>query len=294
MPTLLLGNKIRQYRQLAVLQQCRLNRNNDPFSAYQREHHRAALQLVSDILKQEWSFLLLERRFLQDSRTFTLYLIQVQVVDKLLEALEAYERCLTHQALDPSRVRYDLTEFEGNLGEAITTIITVGQDVLYEAVERPKTSWKCTKEYEGWKGSWRELVDPLKGKLRVSERDFPELGRLIDGNITVTFCDEDGEGVDELPLSATLPEELVGTFNEACKQAGSLDLKMRSKVSEVRPAGSLKIPQGRKEFTFRPKIVKKIAAIKTEEETDTGVPAVVETRPSIRLTLRRKQTQLAS
>jgi DNA-binding HxlR family transcriptional regulator len=249
MPTLLLGNKIRQYRQLAVLQQCRLNRNNDPFSAYQREHHRTALQLVSDILKQEWSFLLLERRFLQDSRTFTLYLTKAQVVDKLLEALEAYEKCLTHQALDPSRVRYDLTEFERNLGEVISTIITVGQDVLYEAVERPKTSWKCTNEYEGWKGSWRELVDPLKGKLRVSERDVPELGRLTDGNITVTFCDEDGEGVDELPLSDTLPEELVGTSDEASRQIGSLDLKMKSEVLEVRPAGSLKIPQGRKEFT---------------------------------------------
>jgi hypothetical protein len=136
--------------------------------------------------------------------------------------------------------------------------------------------------------------DPLKGKLRVSERDVPELGRLTDGNITVTFCDEDGEGVDELPLSDTLPEELVGTSDEASRQIGSLDLKMKSEVLEVRPAGSLKIPQGRKEFTYRPKIVKEVIAIKAEEETDTGVPAVVETRSSIRLTLRRKRSGLAS
>jgi hypothetical protein len=292
MPTLLLGNKIRQYRQLAVLQQCRLKRNNDPLSANQREHHRAALKLVSDILKQEWAFLLLERRFLQDSRTFTLYLTKAQVVDKLLEALEAYEKCLTHQALDPAHVRYDLKEFERNLGEAISTIISVGQDVLYEAVERPKTSWKCTKEYEGWKGSWRELVDPLKGKLRVSERDVPELGRLIDGNITVTFCDEDGEGVDELPLSDSLPEELVGTFDGAFKHAGSLDLEIEPEVSELKPPGSLMVPQGRREFAFRPKSVKEVVAIKVEEEAGTSVPAVVETRSSIRLTLRCKKTDL--
>jgi hypothetical protein len=294
MPTILLGNKIRQYRQLAVLQQCRLSRHNDPFSAYQREQHRTALQLVSDILKQEWAFLLLERRFLQDSRTFTLYLTKAQVVDKLLEALEAYEKCLTHQASDPSRVRYNLREFERNLGEAISTIVAVGQDVLYEAVERPKTSWKCTKEYEGWKGNWREMVDPLKGKLRVSERDVPELGRLIDGNITVTFCDEDGEDVDELPLNDSLPEELAGTLAQASEHDGSLNLETEPKASEIEPAGSLMVPQSRRKFEFRPKSVKEVVDVNVEEDVGMVVPAVAAARSSIRLTLRRKQTSLLS
>lgn len=293
MPILLLGNKIRQFKQLAVLQQCRLNRFSDPLSAYQREDHRTALQLVSDILKQEWSFLLIERRFLRDTRTYTEYLTKAQVADKLLAALEAYEKCLTHQAAQPAFVRYDLAEFERNLAAAVSTVYTIGQTVLYEAIERPRTSWKCTKEYEGWKGSWRDMMDPLKGKLRVRETDVPELGRLIDGNITVTFCDENGEGVEDFPLVDTLPEGLVDTFDEAFKHAGSAELKMEPQVVKAEAAGSPMIPQGRREFTFRPKSMNKFDAIKIEGDGDILTPVVLETRPSVRLTLRRKRVDKA-
>jgi len=201
MPILLLGNKRRQFKQLAALQQCRLNRANDPLSAYQREDHRTALLLVSDILKQDWSFLLLKRRFLQDSRTFTETFTKNQVAYKLLAALATYEKCLSHQAADPSRVRYDLSGLERRLAVAIQTVHTLGQSVNYEVVGRPKTSWKCTKEYEGCKASRRDMMDPLKGKLRVKERDVPEFGDLMDGGMTVTFCDELGEEMDEVPLS---------------------------------------------------------------------------------------------
>lgn len=210
------------------------------------------------------------------------------MVDKLLEALEAYEKCLTHQAAQPNSVRYDLAEFERNLAGAISTVWTVGQEVLYEAVERPATSWKCTKEYEGWKGSWRDMMDPLKGKLRLRECDVPEVGRLIDGNITVSFVDEQGEDVEELPLGESLPGELVSTFDEAFKHASKADSKMEPKVLKAKSAGSPIVPQGRREFVFRPKI-NGPDAIKIEEDTDAIAPVVSEKRPSLRLTLRRKQ-----
>jgi DNA-binding HxlR family transcriptional regulator len=301
MPILSLGNKIRQFKQLAVLQQCRLDRHNDPLSAHQHKHHRTALHLVSDILKQEWSFLLLERQFLQDNRTFTRYLTKSQVVDKLLVALEAYEKCLTHQAVDPSRVRYDLTDFERNLAEAISTVYTVGQAVLYVAVERAKTSWKCTKEYEEWRANWRDMVDPTKGKLRVKERDVPELSRLIDGDITVTFYDEDDGSLEEVPLTDTLPEMLVDHFDDAYKHVGSLELTVQPKVPKAKEAAWAMVPQGRRGLickpkrvkkitTIRPKNVKEIDTIEFEEETDPMELCVVpETLSSVCSTLYRKE-----
>jgi hypothetical protein len=304
MPILLLGNKRRQFKQLAALQQCRLNRANDPLSAYQREDHRAALLLVSDILKQDWSFLLLERRFLQDSRTFTETFTKNQVVDKLLAALETYEKCLSHQAGDPERVRYDLSGLERSLAVAIQTVHTLGQSVNYEVVERPKTSWKCTKEYEGWKASWRDMMDPLKGKLRVKKRDVPELGDLMDGGMTVTFCDEFGEETDEAPLSKTLPADLVESFDRTVKRAETANWEMENEpqIVKVKKAAPLAVPQGRSEFVFRPKsgvdFVKledesdKVAILELEDPNGINKRLAPEHRPPVRLTIRRKKAGL--
>ena len=308
MPILLLGNKRRQFKQLAVLQQCRLNRANDPLSAYQRDDHRTALLLVSDILKQEWSYLLFERRFLQDTRTFTETFTKTQVVDKLLAALETYEKCLTHQAADPSGVKYDLSELESRLSVAIETVHTLGQSVKYEAVEIPKTSWKCTKEYEGWKANWRDMMDPLKGKLRVRERDVPEFGTLIDGDMTVTFCDEFGEEMEEVSLTETLPTELVLSFDQAFERAGNVDWKAKSKPQnpKVKKAAPLVLPQGRSEFVFRTKTAlgigtkledetEKVASTKLgkiENPIDTTELVTPAKRPPVRLSIRRNKAAL--
>lgn len=299
MPKLLLGNKIRQFKQLVVLQQCRLDRKDDPISAYQREAHRAALMLVSDILKQQWSYLLFERPFLQDSRTFTATFTKAEVADALLAALEVYEKCLTHQAKDTDSVRYDLAEFERRLAVAIGAVHTLGQTVSYEAVERPKTSWKCMAEYEGWKGNWRDMMDPSKGKVRASESEVPELGCLIDGNMTVTFYDESGEDMEEVPLSDALPAELVSGFDDAFKHVGDvepeMEMEMEPQVPKVKPPASV-VPQGRSEVPFRRRSgkgfgvvkvedgIKGVAAMKLEDEADASQPVVrTGTRSSTRL-----------
>jgi hypothetical protein len=308
MPILLLGNKRRQYKQLAVLQQYRLNRANDPLSAYQRDDHRTALLLVSDILKQEWSYLLFERRFLQDTRFFTETFTKTQVVDKLLAALETYEKCLTHQAIDPTGVRYDLSEFERRLCLAIQTVHELGQSVKYEAVEIPKTSWKCTKEYEGWKANWRDMLDPLKGKLRVRERDIPELGTLLDGEMTITFDDEFGDETKEVPLIDTLPTELVASFDQVFERAGDVEWKQKAKpkTSKRKKAGPMVVPQGRTEFVFRSKSALGISTkleVETEEvasaklgklenQIDTTELVVPAERTPVRISIRRKKASL--
>jgi hypothetical protein len=308
MPILLLGNKRRQYKQLAVLQQYRLNRANDPLSAYQRDDHRTALLLVSDILKQEWSYLLFERRFLQDTRTFTETSTKTQVVDKLLAALETYEKCLTHQAIDPNCVRYDLSEFERRLSLAIQTVHELGESVKYEAVEIPKTSWKCTKEYEGWKANWRDMLDPLKGKLRVRERDFPELGSLIDGNMTITFSDDFGEETKEVPLIDTLPTELVASFDQALERTGDVEWKTKAKpkTPKGKKAGPIAVPQGRSEFAFRTKSalststkledkMEEVASMKLgklENQIDTTELVAPAERTPVRISIRRKKASL--
>jgi hypothetical protein len=305
MPILLLGNKRRQYKQLAVLQQYRLNRANDPLSAYQRDDHRTALLIISDILKQEWSYLLFERRFLLDTRTFTETFTKTQVVDKLLAALETYEKCLTHQAIDPKSVRYDLSDFESRLSLAIQTVHELGQSAKYEAVEIPKTSWKCTKEYEGWKANWRDMLDSLKGKLRVRERDVPELGTLIDGNMTITFGDEFGEEAKEAPLIDTLPTELVASFDRALERAGDVEWKTKTKpkTPKGKKAGPTVVPQGRSEFAFRTKNAlvtstkledeaEKVASIKLgklENRIDAAELLATPERSPVRISIRRKK-----
>lgn len=317
MPILLLGNKRRQFKQLAVLQQYRLNRANDPLSAYQRDDHRTALLLVSDILKQEWSYLLFERQFLQDTRTFTETFTKTQVVDKLLAALETYEKCLTHQAVDPSGVKYDLSDLESRLSVAIETLHTLGQSAKYEAVEIAKSSWKCTKEYEGWKANWRDMMDPLKGKLRVRERDVPELGTLIDGGFTVTFCDELGEETAEVALTETLPTELMASFDQGLERADDVDWDVKAKPKTPKGKKGKKaalsvIPQGRSEVVFRTKSALDIATAvaigtKLDDETerltslqlgrlenqiDTTELVTPAEHPPVRLSIRRTKTSL--
>ncbi|GAB7327730.1 hypothetical protein MBLNU13_g11548t1 [Cladosporium sp. NU13] len=311
MPNLLLGNKRRQFKRLAVLQQYRLNRANDSLSAYQRDDHRTALLHVSDILKQGWSYLLFERRFLQDTRTFTQTFTKNQVVDRLLAALETYEKCLAHQAVDPSGVKYDLSDLESRLSIAIETLHTLGQSVKYEAVEIPKTSWKCTKEYEGWKANWRDMMDPLKGKLRLRERDVPEFGTLIDGGMTVTFCDEFGEETEEVPLTDTLPTELVVSFDQALERAGGVDWEVKAKPKipkgkKGKKAAPSVVPQSRSEFVLRTKSAFDLGA-KLEDETerlasmqlgrlenqiDTTGLVTPAGRPPVRLSIRRTKTSL--
>ena len=294
MPTLLLGNKRRQYKQLAVLQQCRLNRTNDPLSAHQRDDHRKALLLVADILKQEWSYLLFERRFLQDTRTFTEVFTKAQVADKLLAALETYEKCLTHQAENPNNVRYDLSEMERRLAVAIQTVHKLNRSVKYEEVGIPKTGWRCTKEYEGWKANRRDMMDPLKGKLRLRERDVPEFGSLMDGDVTVTFCDEFGEEMEEVPLCGTLPTELVASFAQALEHAGDVGWEMQPKpqIAKVKTAAPIVVPQGRSEVAYRPKSALGIST-KLEERADSTEPLAPKERTSFRLSLRRKNAALA-
>jgi hypothetical protein len=230
------------------------------------------------------------------------------VVDKLLTALETYEKCLTHQAIDPSGVRYDLSELERRLSVTIETVHTLGQSAKYEAVEIPKTSWKCTKEYEGWKKNWRDMVDPLKGKLRVRERDVPEFGALIDGDMTVTFCDEFGEEMEEVRLSDTLPTELVASFDQAAERAGNVDWEVKAKpqISRAKKAASSVVLQGRSEFTFRPKSAfgsstklddeteraasMKFGKLENRIETTELAPPVK--RPPVFLSIRRKRASL--
>lgn len=283
MPLIRLGNRIRQFKQLAVLQEHRLNRATDPLSASQREHHRTALLHVADILKQDWAFLLFERRFLQNYRTYTEFLTKAEVVDKLLEALVAYEKCLTHQAADPDGVRYDLTDFERILRSAIFTVHDAGKTVLYEAVGRPKTSWACVQEYQGWKSNWRDLMNVSKGKLRITESEVPQFAHLMGGRFTATFSDDAGNDAEELPLEDTLPKRLMYTFEQAYKNAADMYVKVPPILKHKAVVPSV-VPQGRKTkknklkkqkmVHFKMKMVKRVLdEIKTEDTTDAVAPA---------------------
>lgn len=308
MPLIHLGNKIRQYKQLAVLQQRRLNRSADPISASQREQHRTALLRVADILKQNWALLLFERRFLQNYRTYTEYLTKAEVVDKLLAALVAYEKCLTHQAADTNGVRYDLTDFERSLDRAISTVHDAGKTVHYEAVGIPKTSWACVQEYQGWKANRRDLMNPSIGKLRITQSEVPEFGNLMDGRFTVTFSDEMGEDAEELPLGGTLPEKLMETFDKTYRHAADMSVEMLPPDLglEEEAAVPVVVPQGRKKRTkkkyqkmvhFELKRVEEVIdEIKTEaEDTIDAVAVAVEVAPvapirdpSFHIALRRR------
>jgi len=231
MPTLHLGDRSRHFKQLQRLQSHRLARRSDPLSAYQYEGHLTALTRLNEILTQEWSILLLRRRFFQSRQSYVEFIPRCDVVTKLLTVLEAYEKCLTHQALYNPRgaVKYDLTEFEQRLFGAVEALNLLGSSssdsgsdlpktapLRYGIVRGPKrTGWMCTREGETWRANMAVLLDPGKGKLRVREWEHEDVGFLVDGLISVTFSDGEGEDARAIPLAEALPREVVDHFVEA-------------------------------------------------------------------------------
>jgi hypothetical protein len=161
------------------------------------------------------------------------------------------------------------------------------------------------------------MLDPLKAKLRVKERDVPELGTLLDGGMTVTFCDEFGEETEEVPLADTLPTELMASFDQALDRAGGVDWKAKAKPKtpkgkKGKKAAPSVVPQGRSDFVFRTKSAIDIATAvaigtklededeqvaskklgKLENEIDTTELVASANRPPVRLSIRRAKTSL--
>lgn len=58
----------------------------------------------------------------------------------------------------------------------------------------------------------RVLLDPGKGKLRVKEWEREALGMLIDGLVSVSFVDGDGEEARRVGLDEALPREVLDHF----------------------------------------------------------------------------------
>jgi hypothetical protein len=228
MPILHLGEKSRHFKQLNLLQRHRLARRNDPLSAHQREGHRTTLLRIHGILTQEWSILNLHRRFFQSRASYVQFIPKSDVVEKLLAALWAYEKCLTHQALyDPrGAVRYDLAEFECRMFGAVEALHLLGSSgpssspssgihpsVRFGVVRGPVgTGWKCTKEGETWTANMKILLDPGKGKLRVKEWEYEAVGSLVDGLISVTFFDGEGDDARQVSPDEALPREVMDHF----------------------------------------------------------------------------------
>jgi hypothetical protein len=236
MPTLHLGDKSRHFKQLNLLQRHRLARRNDPLSAYQNEPHRNTLIQLREILTQEWSIINLQRRFLQSRASYVEFIPKSDVVEKLLAALWAYEKCLTHQAFyNPQGVvKYDLREFENRLFGAVAALHLLGSPppsgpssspsselplklpaVRFGVTRGPVgTGWKCTREGETWRANMKILLDPGKGKLRMKEWEYEAVGMLVDGLISVTFVDGEGEDARQVSLDEALPREVVNHFAE--------------------------------------------------------------------------------
>lgn len=180
---------------------------------------------------QDWSILLLRRRFFQSRASYVEFIPRSDVVAKLLTALEAYEKCLTHQALYNPRgdVKYDLEEFESRLFGAVEALNLLGSPssdpesvpsktapLRYGAVRGPKrTGWMCTRESETWRANMTVLLDPGKGKLRVREWKYEDVGFLVDGLISVTFFDGEGEDAGKFELGEALPKKVVDHFVKA-------------------------------------------------------------------------------
>lgn len=223
MPLIALS-KIRQFKHLTLLQHYRLARRHDPLSAPQRRNHRTALILLHDILKQDWSVLILERRFLDSTRFYKTYISRTEVVDKLLSALTAYEQVLTHQAAESQRVRYDLAEFESNLFAAIYELHLQGsRGVVHQAVGRPVKGWECLSEYQSWRENRRLLVDRSYGKVKIREWEAMVVGRLMDGEITVDSFDGEGGFLYRVEkLRDVLPKELVERFDPKAEGYGEV------------------------------------------------------------------------
>jgi hypothetical protein len=234
MPTLHLGDKSRHFKQLNILHRHRIARRNDPLSAYQSGPHRITLSQLHEILTQEWSILNLHRRFLQSRASYVEFIPKSDVMEKLLSALLAYEKCLTHQAFyNPQGVvKYDLREFEERLFGAVTALHSLGSTssagtpsspsselplkipaVRFGVMRGPVgTGWKCTREGETWRANMKILLDPGKGKLRMKEWEYEAVGLLVDGLISVTFVDGEGEDARQLALDETLPRDVLDHF----------------------------------------------------------------------------------
>ena len=236
MPTLHLGDRSRHFKQLNLLERHRLARrnDNDPLSSYQQDDHRTTLLLLHEILTQEWSILNLQRRFLQSRASYFEYIPKSDVVEKLLAALWAYEKCLTHEAFyDPrGAVQYDFKEFEERLFGAVAALHLLGSNsssssstsspdplkgppVRFGVVRGPvRTGWKCTREGETWTANMEILLDPGKGKLMVKEWEYEAVGMLVDGLLSVIFFDGQGEDARQVSLDKALPREVMLHFAE--------------------------------------------------------------------------------
>jgi hypothetical protein len=271
MPTLHLGDKSRHFKQLNLLHRHRLARHNDPLSAHRQEDHRTTLLLLHEILTQEWSILNLQRHFFQSRASYTEFIPKSDVVEKLLAALWAYEKCLTHRAFYNPRgvVEYDLAEFERLLFSAVAALHLLGSSSLlppspstsafpkippavrYGIVRGPKgiqAGWKCTRESETWRANMKVLLDPGKGKLRIREWEYETVGLLVDGCISVTFVDGEGEDARQVPLDEALPREVVDHFSEEKVDVGeSLVFDMGALEAKtglsfrMKPGGAVKI-----------------------------------------------------
>ena len=58
------------------------------------------------------------------------------------------------------------------------------------------------------------LLDPGKGKLRMKEWEYEAVGMLVDGLLSVTFFDGEGEDAKQVSLDEALPREVVDRFAE--------------------------------------------------------------------------------
>jgi len=300
MPTLHLGDKSRHFKQLNLLQRHRLARRNDPRSAYQQEPHSITLSRLHEILTQEWSILNLQRRFLQSRAAFFEYVPKSDVVEKLLAALWAYEKCLTHQAFYDPRgvVEYGLEEFEKRLFGAVAALHSLGPapsstpsgpgsespskipSVRFGVVRGPvRTGWNCTREAETWRDHMDVLLDPGKGKLKIKEWEHEAVGFLVDELISITFVDGEGEDARQVSLDEALPREVVEHFAEEDVDGGA-----------VFDMDALKAEVG---LSFRMKNGCGSGVVDVEGDAGDDDAAVVsEQRISIRLRLRSSETVL--
>ena len=123
-------------------------------------------------------------------------------------------------------MKYDLEEFECRLFGAVDALHLLGSSgpwsspssgihpsVRFGVVRGPAgTGWKCTKEGETWTANMKILLDPGKGKLRVKKWEYEAVGSLVDGLISVTFFDGEGDDARQVSLDEALPREVLQHF----------------------------------------------------------------------------------
>lgn len=81
----------------------------------------------------------------------------------------------------------------------------------------------------------RVLLDPGKGKLRVKEWEREALGMLIDGLVSVSFVDGDGEEARRVGLDEALPREVLDHFG------GGGDVVFDMDALEVKDGREIKV-----------------------------------------------------